>query len=462
MLKIYENLEAIENKAFIQHHAGDYTFSPAPTTFFEAYAERPVTLITFIDIDTYVDAANKGDLQFITNLKNLYGLINPTQVLVIALLYRTGGWMGDQVDDCNTALSNAGFPTYFDSGDATQYLPFMILRNNVWDGNSAAERYDDGFPSAAITKPFSYIIKRVGVAPYSYRVVDKWHMTSADNGDSGSGPGTPVDSRNLIIFNTLNTVTHLLESWNPTMDDLQAYAVKRIGDHLNDSPAITVDPTSGTTINNSTPIVVNFSEKAIDAFTGTHYSLENTVPASVLDSIDYTQFSDGGTDFTEYTVENYLNNILEKCTLNQSTIVANTNINMTVSGITDTDGNTFSSGTTASYSVDVEAPNAPVVTGTTPTTDTTPTWNWTSGGGGGNGTYRYKLDDSDMSSGTTETSSTTYTPGSVLAEGTHTLYVQERDAAGNWSPSGSCVIEITPDTTPPRILSVVKNPHLDK
>jgi hypothetical protein len=89
---------------------------------------------------------------------------------------------------------------------------------------------------------------------------------------------------------------------------------------------------------------------------------------------------------------------------------------------------------------------APSVIGITPTNDTTPSWTWSSGGGG-NGTYRYKLDNSDLSSGATQTFNTTYTPDTVLSEGPHTLYVQERDGAGNWSSSGSFTIVI--DTTEP-------------
>jgi titin len=98
--------------------------------------------------------------------------------------------------------------------------------------------------------------------------------------------------------------------------------------------------------------------------------------------------------------------------------------------------------------VDTTPPTAPSVGGTTPTSDTTPDWSWTAGAGG-NGTFRYKLDDSDLTSGATETTSLTFTPGSALAEGTHTLYVQERDAAGNWSTSGSRAIVV--DTTAPTI-----------
>ncbi|RCX18732.1 hypothetical protein DFR58_1041, partial [Anaerobacterium chartisolvens] len=93
------------------------------------------------------------------------------------------------------------------------------------------------------------------------------------------------------------------------------------------------------------------------------------------------------------------------------------------------------------------APDAPNVTGTTPTNDTTPTWGWTQGVNAGNGTYRYKVNSSDLSTGATETTDTYYTPGSSLSDGTHTLYVQERDDAGNWSASGS--FAITVDTSAP-------------
>jgi uncharacterized delta-60 repeat protein len=104
---------------------------------------------------------------------------------------------------------------------------------------------------------------------------------------------------------------------------------------------------------------------------------------------------------------------------------------------------------TSVYTYDVTPPNAPTVTGITPTSNTTPTWSWTSGGGGGNATYRYRLNNSDMSTGTTTTTSSSYTPGSALSEATHTLYVQESDAAGNWSTSGSFAIQVvTPPAAP--------------
>jgi hypothetical protein len=95
--------------------------------------------------------------------------------------------------------------------------------------------------------------------------------------------------------------------------------------------------------------------------------------------------------------------------------------------------NTASNNLTVNY--DTVAPTAPTVSGTALVTTATPTWTWTAGTGG-NGTFRYKIDSSDLTSGATETTALTLTSGS-LTEGTHILYVQERDAAGNWSTSGS-------------------------
>ena len=123
---------------------------------------------------------------------------------------------------------------------------------------------------------------------------------------------------------------------------------------------------------------------------------------------------------------------------------------------TDSVGNANEASPSAvSVTYDTTPPNAPNVcvspTCATPTNDPTPTWSWTSGGGGGNGTYRYKLDNADLTSGATETTSLSYTPTTALGDGTYTLYAQERDAAGNWSSSGSFAITVN---APPVVQNV--------
>ena len=109
----------------------------------------------------------------------------------------------------------------------------------------------------------------------------------------------------------------------------------------------------------------------------------------------------------------------------------------------DDAGNWSTSGS-FSIEIDTAAPGAAVVTGNTPTTNTTPTWSWTSGGGG-NGSYRYGWAEGTWIA--QDVLDIAYTPGAALGDGAHTLFVQERDDAGNWSTSGSFAIEI--DTAAP-------------
>ncbi len=91
-------------------------------------------------------------------------------------------------------------------------------------------------------------------------------------------------------------------------------------------------------------------------------------------------------------------------------------------------------GANKDIAIDAIYPYPPTVSGPASTTDTTPTWTWTPGGEG-NGTFRYKLDSSNLTVGATETTDLSFTPETELAEGSHWLFVQERDAAGNWSQS---------------------------
>ena len=112
----------------------------------------------------------------------------------------------------------------------------------------------------------------------------------------------------------------------------------------------------------------------------------------------------------------------------------------------------WSESTTAAIVIDLTAPNSPVVSGVTPTNTGTPTWSWSPGGGAGSGDYRYKFEDSDLSLGAISTISESFTTGISLPEGTYTLYVQESDAAGNWSTSGSFSIEV--DLSAPNAPSV--------
>lgn len=126
----------------------------------------------------------------------------------------------------------------------------------------------------------------------------------------------------------------------------------------------------------------------------------------------------------------------------------------------DAAGNWSPAGRFALY-VDISGPTAPKVSTAlaSPTNVRKPKWTWATGGNGGAGAYQYKLDNSSLNTGATQTTDTSFTPATNLAHGTHTLYVQEKDSAGNWSASGSASISIdtiAPDG--PKVTSIVVSP----
>lgn len=103
----------------------------------------------------------------------------------------------------------------------------------------------------------------------------------------------------------------------------------------------------------------------------------------------------------------------------------------------DSAGNWSASGS-FTVTIDRTPPAAPVFSTAllSPLNSLRPTWAWASGGGGGIGTYRVRVDNPDLSAATPFTG-ISYTPPANLAEGSRTLYVQERDSAGNWSAAAS-------------------------
>ncbi|MCP3685051.1 MAG: hypothetical protein GY861_20510, partial [bacterium] len=253
---------------------------------------------------------------------------------------------------------------------------------------------------------------KVSATSYTYNyavpVGDGTQLASLSIGTDDAGnviTSTPTSGTTFIVDNTASTVTDGNISIGGSSGDGGVYIV-------GDTVTATWNNTAGGDNNsNIDTVTVNFSE-----FGG-------GTAVSASDSSDTWTA-------TYEIVAGSINSVADK------------NVFITVTD-NATNATTTEDGTGAT--LDNQAPTAPVVTGTTPTNDDTPTWTW-SAGGGGNGTYRYKLDNSDLTSGATATTSLNYTP-SAQSETTHTLYVQERDTAGNWSSSDSFAILI--DTTDP-------------
>jgi len=100
--------------------------------------------------------------------------------------------------------------------------------------------------------------------------------------------------------------------------------------------------------------------------------------------------------------------------------------------------NTAATGVT-SFTIDNTAPAAPSVIGAAYTTDTTPTWSWSAV----SGASRYRWAWVSGGPWTEIGGDLSFTPSGILSAGTHTLYVQAGDTAGNWSAtSGSYAITV--------------------
>jgi hypothetical protein len=114
----------------------------------------------------------------------------------------------------------------------------------------------------------------------------------------------------------------------------------------------------------------------------------------------------------------------------------------------DSTGNWSPAGS-AAVTIDITAPNAPKLSGATPT-GVQPAWTWTSGGAGGSGDYRYKLGgDGNPAAGGVETRALTYTLAAAVSGTAYTLHIQERDEAGNWSSVSSLAVKY--DLTKPTV-----------
>ncbi|MDB5048933.1 MAG: hypothetical protein JWO30_2004 [Fibrobacteres bacterium] len=106
---------------------------------------------------------------------------------------------------------------------------------------------------------------------------------------------------------------------------------------------------------------------------------------------------------------------------------------------TDSIGNTGSDSITVI--LDTKPPLPPKVQSLALTNNPKPKWTWQPGSGG-NGQFRVRVDSTDMSRGTTAVIDTAFIPSNNLSHGRHVLFVQERDAAGNWSATDSGVVQV--------------------
>lgn len=113
----------------------------------------------------------------------------------------------------------------------------------------------------------------------------------------------------------------------------------------------------------------------------------------------------------------------------------------------DASGNWSAAGS-AQVDIDTTGPAAPKVLGPAQTSSL-PRWTWSSGGNGGAGFFRFRQGDANFPAGAPESRDTVYALTAAVTGTTYTLYVQERDLAGNWSAAASLPIKY--DLTKPSV-----------
>ena len=296
-----------------------------------------------------------------------------------------------------------------------------------------------------------------------------WSWVSGGNGGSGNFQYrlTRISDNNVYVdwtaFNTATAFTSSILPGDNIADEddeggIYSYRLEvlerdtvgntsEIGSHIiwvdstyTAPPEVIVD---GPSVQNTTTITWNWSSGAAQSGATYRYMVrKNNTAVPVTPPFDSLTWLNGTGGSVGDTV-----------TLDSSTIT-------TAAGFDDTwtilveeynTGLTAWNGKLGSHTVRVDrlGPSAPVMANvTSPTNDSTPTWSWLSSAGtDGTGYFRWNVDGGAW----TETTATIATPA-VLAHGSHTMYVQERDSLGNWGSSGSRVINV--DIQAPSLTSI--------
>ncbi len=260
------------------------------------------------------------------------------------------------------------------------------------------QKADAGTQGGAVNIKFNYCDSGLSTLPASGR-----HTLLYRSGTSGAFTvlaSAATSSRDEVAFSGVNA-TSLANGFYTLGFD-------------NSLPTASIAPTTSSPTNVASIVFgVTFSEPV----TGFDAASDVTVNGS---GFTYSSVAVAAVSTTQYTV-----------TVGGVEGVGGMSLSVKAGVAQDAGGNSNdAAGSSATVQVDRVAPNAPSVSGVTVTSNPRPTWSWTPNGGG-NGTYQYQLD----SSGWTETTALSFTPGSDLSEGTHRLTVGERDAVGNWSVS---------------------------
>ncbi len=312
-------------------------------------------------------------------------------------------------------LSDAGGT----AGDGTKsvYVQIRDLAGNVSDAASDGIYYTSTLPS--ISAPDLAALHDSG-ASNSDNVTNKaTNLTFTVTAEAGISIELKDNTTSSVYSGAVSGTTWTFSGINLGEGTHELIAQTNAGDYFSSDP-ITV------TIDTTPPVA---------PVMGTNATVNTRLPAWSWAS------GGGGSGLFRYTCDalGATNAETSNVSVSATASLADGSYGLSVTEL-DAAGNVSASGT---QTITVNAPpNAPSVTAEeTVTLATSMKWSWTSNGFG-SGVYRYQLDSvSDTGWTTTSYASVTL---SGLSDTTHYLYVEERDAGGEWSSYGSRSVRVTP------------------
>ncbi len=399
--------------------------------------DNKVVILSFIDYNNGMD--------WLTNLKNLYDNTNSNDVKIIAIVFQYNSapdLINVATDARVTAISNS-YPVFLDQS--------WLLSNPSNNIQSFARAYSQGFTTDALFNnsygqtAWTYILTK------DHLISDKWNTNCTSNSD-------PISFLQLGQYKAVlgvadYTVGDTLDiSLNadmivPNLTGTNSIVINAAGNvtvTLDDPRVQSIIPAGGT-ITSLSAIVITFSEHVPNAGNSGYYTMTLT-GVSVTPS--YQNRSTLDTTLTGNTEDYLTERIINLC--NDPAILRYTPVA----------GRKFSGGIDQPVSIAFSKPiSAPTEancsmggTGFNALTDTVDT----DGNGITDGTFTYdSVEDlieltlyGEVASGADED------PIDITLTGI-------TDTGGN-PLAGQSVIEYKADTTSPKIISVIKNPHLNK
>lgn len=228
----------------------------------------------------------------------------------------------------------------------------LVMSNEAWV-NSFGNIFQGLFDSPSLASgntPFVVMFERMEHDPvgqpgvYNYRIVDKFHMNSVDNGDQDDRPAGSDGAKDLIDFK--------IGASKPAFNALAPFLTRRVADHTAPASTFTASVASATPLDIGSTIDLKFSRKAIGLGNAANLMWGVGASAPVAFTAAESAYNNGA---GKLAIDTYLDPAIgERLRISpaESTLVSNAGKTLDIysapdtadpakSKITDTEGNLF-------------------------------------------------------------------------------------------------------------------------